>query len=98
MINNAAQNEALAPTVESQIRARLAILAPIELEIGDDSHAHAGHAGAKERGGGHFELMISSAQFIGKPLVARHRLIYAALGDLMQREIHALKIDARTPN
>ena len=85
-------------TVESQIRDRLAILMPIALEIEDDSRSHAGHAGAKERGGGHFELTITSAQFVGKPLVARHRLIYVALGDLMQREIHALKIDARTPN
>ena len=84
-------------SVEAQIRARLADLAPSELEIDDDSHAHAGHAGAKERGGGHFELKIVSAAFVGKPLVARHRLVYAALGDLMQREIHALKIDARTP-
>lgn len=84
-------------SLKDQIRARLASLTPSELEIDDDSHAHAGHAGAKERGGGHFELKIVSAAFIGKPLVARHRLIYAALGDLMQREIHALKIDARTP-
>ncbi len=84
-------------SIEAKIRMRLIDLAATELEIADDSHAHVGHAGAKERGGGHFELKIVSAQFIGKSLVARHRLIYTALGDLMQSEIHALKIDARVP-
>ncbi len=85
-------------SVEAQMRARLDVLGATVLEIEDDSHAHAGHAGAKERGGGHFEIKIVSAQFVGKSLVTRHRLIYDALGDLMQREIHALKIDASVPS
>ena len=86
-----------AESTEDKMRSRLAEFAATTLEIDDDSRAHAGHAGAKERGGGHFELRIVSTQFANKTLVARHRLIYAALGDLMQREIHALKIDASAP-
>jgi BolA family transcriptional regulator, general stress-responsive regulator len=85
-------------SIEAQIRARLSKLEATVLEIEDDSHAHSGHAGAKERGGGHFEIKIVSAQFVGKSLVTRHRLIYDALGDLMQCEIHALKIDASVPS
>jgi BolA family transcriptional regulator, general stress-responsive regulator len=85
-------------SVEAKIRARLGKLEATVLEIEDDSHAHRGHTGAKERGGGHFEIKIVSAQFVGKSLVNRHRLIYDALGDLMQREIHALKIDACVPS
>ena len=71
-------------------------LAPARLEIIDDSHKHAGHAGA--RGGqGHFSVDIVSAAFAGKLPLARHRLVYAALGELMQADIHALSIRARTP-
>jgi len=82
-------------TIE-QIRAKLASLAPTELSLQDDSHRHAGHAGAAS-GGGHFELFIVSERFAGLSRVARHRLIYDCLGDMMRREIHALSIDARTP-
>ncbi|HTL13873.1 MAG TPA: BolA family protein [Thermomonas sp.] len=72
-------------------------LAPLALEIRDDSHRHAGHAGA--RGGqGHFGVDIVSAAFAGKPPLARHRLVYAALGELMQTDIHALAIRARAPD
>jgi BolA protein len=72
-------------------------LAPDSLEIIDDSAAHAGHAGARE--GGHFTVYITSTAFAGKTLVQRHRLVYAAVADLMSGEIHALSIaKARTPN
>ncbi len=79
------------------IRARLAVLAPLELAIEDESHRHAGHAGARD-GRGHFRLRIVSAAFTGLAPLARHRAVYAALGDLMQTDIHALTIDARAPN
>ena len=72
-------------------------LAPSHLAIADDSHKHAGHAGA--RGGqGHFGVDIVSAAFAGKLPLARHRLVYAALGGMMQTDIHALMIRARTPD
>ena len=72
-------------------------LEPDQLEVIDDSHRHAGHAGA--RGGqGHFSVDIVSAAFAGKAPLARHRLVYAALDDLMQADIHALSIRARTPD
>ena len=79
------------------MRARLAALNPTVLEIIDESHKHAGHAGARD-GGGHYVLNIVSAQFSGKNTVARHRMIYSALGELMKREIHALTILARAPD
>lgn len=72
-------------------------LSPLSLEVTDDSHKHAGHAGA--RGGqGHFGVDIVSAAFVGKPPLARHRLVYDALGGLMRTDIHALAIRARTPD
>lgn len=79
------------------MRARLAALDPISLDIIDESRKHAGHAGARD-GGGHYALRIVSAQFAGKNTVARHHMIYSALGELMKREIHALTIQAHTPN
>jgi len=82
--------------VEAQIRERLRALDPETLELRDDSALHAGHEGAKD-GGGHFAVTIVSAQFAGKNTVARHRLIYEALGPLMRREIHALAIRAYAP-
>ena len=79
------------------IRSRLvAALAPVALDIEDESHRHAGHAGARD-GRGHFRVRIVSAAFEGRNAIARHRAVYAALGDLMQTDIHALAIDARTP-
>jgi BolA protein len=83
--------------IQSKMRARLAALNPTVLEIIDESHKHAGHAGARD-GGGHYVLNIVSAQFSGKNTVARHRMIYSALGELMKREIHALTILARAPD
>jgi BolA protein len=82
--------------IEEMIRDRLSGLAPDSLEVFDDSREHAGHAGAKD-GGGHFQLVIVSREFAGKPALARHRLVYAALGDLMPKQIHALAIRAYTP-
>ncbi|MDO8413037.1 MAG: BolA family protein, partial [Gallionellaceae bacterium] len=74
----------------------LATLQPTQIEIIDDSHKHAGHAGARA-GGGHYGLRIVSAQFAGKPTLARHRMVYSALGDMMKHDIHALNIAASTP-
>ncbi len=78
------------------MRQRLAALQPLSLDIVDDSHKHAGHAGARS-GGGHYLLQITSAEFSGKSKMARHRMIYSALAEMMERDIHALTIDARTP-
>jgi BolA protein len=82
--------------VETLMRQRLGALQPSQLEIEDESARHAGHAGALG-GGGHYRLTIVSARFAGKSTLARHRLIYDTLGELMRREIHALSIIARTP-
>ncbi len=78
-----------------QLRARLAALDPLRLDIRDDSARHAGHAGAKE--GGHYTVLIVSARFAGLGVMQRHRLVYDAAGDLRQNGIHALSITARTP-
>ena len=87
----------LNPRRVERIRALLTeALIPQSLDVTDDSHKHAGHAGA--RGGqGHFGVDIVSAAFAGKLPLARHRLVYAALGEMMQTDIHALAIRARTP-
>jgi len=82
--------------LEELIRQRLSRLEPETLEVFDDSHEHAGHAGAKD-GGGHFQLVIVSREFAGKAAVARHRLVYDALSDLIPRQIHALAIRAYAP-
>ena len=71
-------------------------LQPAALEITDESAKHAGHAGAAS-GGGHFIVNITSAAFRDKTPIQRHRQVYAALGDIMHSEIHALSINARTP-
>jgi len=68
-------------------------LEPESLDVEDDSHKHAGHAGAKG-GLGHFNVSIVSAKFNGMKMLARHRAVYAALDDMMQTDIHALAIDA----
>ena len=79
------------------IRAALeSALAPVSLEVVDESHKHAGHAGARD-GRGHFAVSITSEAFAGLAPLARHRKVYAALGDLMTTDIHALSIHARTP-
>jgi len=82
---------------QTRMRVRLSILEPVSLNIIDESHKHAGHAGARN-GGGHYVLNITSAQFVGKSTVTRHRMIYSALGEMMEQEIHALTILAVTPD
>ena len=84
------------PATEQVIRERLAALKPVSLDLRDESEQHAGHAGAAS-GGGHWQLTIVSEAFRGKNAVARHRMVYEALGDLMKRAIHALKIEAFAP-
>jgi BolA family transcriptional regulator, general stress-responsive regulator len=81
-----------AQAIEDVLRAALA---PEDLAVQDDSHLHAGHAGARE--GRHFSVRIASARFNGLSRVARHRLVYDALHDLIPQGIHALAIDARLP-
>ena len=75
---------------------RLAVLHPIKLEIVDESHKHAGHAGVRA-GGGHYLLQIISADFAEKNKTSRQRMVYSALAGMMERDIHALTIDAKTP-
>jgi BolA protein len=81
----------------ASMRSLLAALDPVSLDIIDESHKHAGHAGARG-GGGHFVLNIISGRFAGKNTVARHRMIYSTLGPMMKQEIHALTIRAQTPD
>ncbi len=75
---------------------RLALLNPQRVEIMDDSKQHAGHEGAKS--GGHFSLVIVAPAFLGKTMLARHRMVYDSLGDLMRTTIHALTINAISPD
>jgi len=78
------------------LRALQEALAPTELVLLDDSAAHAGHAGARE--GAHFQVFIVSARFNGLSRVARHRLVYDAVRPWMTGGVHALAIEARTPD
>lgn len=80
--------------IETRLREALA---PRKIAVRDDSHRHAGHEGAKS-GGGHFYVTIVSARFEGKSPLQRHQMIYQALGDMMKKEIHALSIEALTPD
>jgi BolA protein len=84
-------------SIAEAIRARLAQLEPQALELVDESEMHRGHAGHREGGGTHWRLSIVSPRFAGQPTVARHRMIYQALGELMHSPIHALAITARAP-
>jgi BolA family transcriptional regulator, general stress-responsive regulator len=80
------------------IRSRLeAAFEPEDLDIADDSRRHAGHAGARD-GRGHFEVRIVSRRFAGLKTVERHRMVYAALGSLMQSDIHALGLVTESPD
>jgi BolA protein len=83
-------------TLEERIAERLAGLAPSELVLTDESGQHIGHAGARG-GGGHYRLTITAACFQGCSPMARHRMVYAALGDLMNGPIHALALRTRAP-
>ncbi len=81
-----------ADAIEAALRGALA---PLALQVRDDSHLHAGHAGARD--GRHFSVHVTSESFNGLSRVARHRLVYDALHTLIPQGIHALAIDARTP-
>lgn len=88
---------AVKPTVK-EIEDRIRVAFPEEeLEIIDESHLHAGHAGAAS-GAGHYRVTITSSLFKGLGPVARHRLVYATVQDWMPDRVHALSIDARVPN
>jgi BolA protein len=88
-------SHAAAPTAADIETTLQAALAPVELQVIDDSHLHAGHAGARE--GRHFTVRICSPRFTGLSRLARHRLVYDALAAWMPRGIHALAIDAKAP-
>ncbi len=80
--------------IENALRAAFS---PAHLLVKDQSHLHAGHAGARD-GRGHFDVTIVSAAFEGTLPIARHRMVYDALGSLMETDIHALSISARAPD
>ena len=86
-----------APDVKGEIGRRLQALEPLELEIVDESEGHRGHAGYREGGNTHWRVAIVSPRFAGASTVARHRMMYQALGSLMNDPIHALAITARAP-
>jgi BolA family transcriptional regulator, general stress-responsive regulator len=83
--------------VAAALKSRLAPLAPVVLELDDDSAEHAGHAGAAG-GGGHFSLLIVSEQFAGLTLLKRHRAVLDRVADLIPNPVHALAIRAYTPD
>jgi BolA family transcriptional regulator, general stress-responsive regulator len=92
------QEDATAMRVASEIRERLTTaLAPERLEVVDESGRHVGHAGARPQGESHFRLIIIASRFAGVSRIERQRMVFAALGDLMQTDIHALAITALTP-
>ena len=93
-MNRSQQND---DDLETLLRQRLVPLAPVRIELIDDSALHAGHEGARS-GGGHYRLLIVSGAFAGKSTVNRHRLVYDALCELMRREIHALSIKSLAPD
>ena len=85
------------PVAREMIDRLTAALAPIRLDLDDQSARHIGHAGHDGRGESHFALVIESAAFSGKGRVERQRMVYAALGDLMADRVHALTIRALAP-
>jgi BolA protein len=78
------------------MRIALAPLAPAALDVWDESHLHAGHPGAQS-GRGHFRMRIVAERFAALPMLARHREVYAALGTMMQTDVHALSLETLTP-
>jgi len=84
-------------SVAERIRERLSALDPLAVDLVDESAQHAGHAGARPGGQTHWRLAIVSPRFSGQSTVARHRMVYQALGELMHDPIHALAISARSP-
>lgn len=86
-----------AERVEAIQQALESAFSPLHIQVKDQSHLHAGHAGARD-GLGHFEVTIVADAFDGMSRIERHRVIYAALGTMMQTDIHALKINAFSPS
>jgi BolA protein len=86
-------NEQRIATIRERL---LEALEPELLEIDDESHLHAGHAGARD-GRGHFRVIVVSPAFAGRTRIQRHQLVYTALGALMQTDIHALSLQALAP-
>jgi BolA protein len=87
-------SEARITRIEAALRAELV---PVHLEIEDESHRHRGHAGAAD-GRSHFRVHVVSQHFAGKGRLQRHRMVYAALGDQLRTDIHALAVNAQTPD
>lgn len=86
-------------SVADNIKTKLTeALAPIRLDLTDESHLHAGHAGARPEGESHFRLLVVSDAFKNRGRLERQRMIYQILGDLMATDIHALSIKALTPD
>jgi BolA protein len=85
-----------AERIEAIQQALESAFSPLHIQVKDQSHLHAGHAGARD-GLGHFEVTIVADAFDGMSRIERHRMIYAALGTMMQTDIHALKINAFSP-
>lgn len=90
-------SDAVSQDRQNLIRERLAPLEPVQLRIEDESHLHAGHAGA-QGGAGHYRVYITAECFRGKSPVARHRLVYDRLTDLIPHPVHALAIHASVPD
>jgi BolA protein len=88
---------ATGPVATEMLRRLDAALAPSQVELIDDSEKHRGHGGYNESGESHFSLGIESAAFVGKSRIERQRLVYKALGELMDERVHALAIKARAP-
>jgi BolA family transcriptional regulator, general stress-responsive regulator len=84
----------VADTIRRKLTERLA---PVRLDIVDESHRHAGHAGARQAGESHFQVAVVSAAFAGKNRVARQRLVYGLLADELRTDIHALSLTTLTP-
>ena len=85
-------------SVEALIRERLLVaLEPVRLDVVNESDLHAGHRGSPGTGESHFRLLVVSAKFAGLTRVARHRMVNAALGDLMAGRVHAMAIAAHAP-
>jgi BolA protein len=85
--------------VSEEIERRLtAALRPVELGVVDESHRHAGHAGARPGGQSHFRVRVVAAAFAGRTRIERQRMVYAALGDLMTSDVHALALTALAPD
>ena len=85
------------PVATEMLRRLNSALSPSRVELTDDSEAHRGHGGYNPAGESHFSLLIESAAFAGKSRVERQRMVYSALGELMDERVHALSIRATAP-